>query len=522
MFKYDFFSKKKYIIFTLLLIISASIFSIFFYQYVYDGHHHGLMFSNAVDLIDSKKPYKEIFIQYGLLTTIIHAISLQIFGKFIFSLHLITIIFYAFSLFFIFLIIKKITNEKYAFLAIFAVVANHAIPSLPWSNYIAFFFITLGIVFFVYKNVYSYYLTGLFLSLSILSRQDYAIPLFFALIIYIPIYLFFEKSLSKTKNISGLLLGFLFPLIIFLAYLFYDGLLDRWLDYLLLPSFYLEANKSTINQYLFYFINFFLTKAFFNFINTPQYLLILMILFSNTFLLIKLLIEKNLDYLFIIILSLTLCAIGISTELFRLYTSVSLGVVGFFYFIYNLKSAEIKKFLCFLIVCTSFFSLIFYPTGNNDNFKKVIFSAQAMNPTSKIFKFQKWLPHHANALNKIADIRRNVLGNCNIQFGDNFTFDNYFANLLELDRVKLIPSVKANTRFAPFDVYFNNNFVPKINNLIQKENIILLISENNYSFPSGTITFNEKYTFQAIKLNSPDEKPLSLRFYYPKNCFTKS
>ena len=162
MLEYNFFLKKKYIFFALLLILSASLFSIFFYQYVYDGHHHGLMFSNAVDLIDLKKPYKEIFIQYGLLTTIIHALSLQIFGKFIFSLHIVTTIFYAFSLFFIFLIIKKITNEKYALMAIFAVVANHAIPALPWSNYIAFFFITLGILFFVYKNIHSYYLTGFF------------------------------------------------------------------------------------------------------------------------------------------------------------------------------------------------------------------------------------------------------------------------------------------------------------------------------------------------------------------------
>lgn len=522
MLEYNFFLKKKYIFFALLLILSASLFSIFFYQYVYDGHHHGLMFSNAVDLIDLKKPYKEIFIQYGLLTTIIHAISLQIFGKFIFSLHLVTTIFYAFSLFFIFLIIKKITNEKYALMAIFAVVANHAIPALPWSNYIAFFFITLGILFFVYKNIYSYYLTGFFLGLSVLSRQEYFIPIFFTLIIYGLAYFIFERSMNKTKNIYKLLLGFLFPLIIFFTYLFYANLIESWSDYLLLPSMYLENNNSSIILYLFNFIDFFLSKALFNFINEPQYLLILMILFSNTFLLIKLLIAKNLDYLFIVILSLTLCSIGISMELFRLYTSVSLGIIGFIYLIFNLKSVEIKKFLSFLIVSTSLFSFFFYPTGNNDNFRTVVITKQIINLKPTVFKFQKWLPYRVNALNEIADIHTNILNSCNIQFADNLTFDNYFVNLLELNRVKLIPSVKKSSRFSKLDVYFNNNFVTRINNLIQKENIILLISEDNYTFPGGRIKFNEKYTYQSINLNNYDEKPLSLKFYYPKKCFSKS
>ena len=152
MLKKSFFLDKKYIIISLSIILLSSILSFFFNQYVYDGHHHGLMFSNALDLINLKKPYKEIFIQYGLLTTIIHAMSLYIFGKFIFSLHIITIIFYLSSIFVIFKIIEKIVNVKYAVLGIFALVSNHPFPVLPWSNYIAFFFITISIFFFFKKK----------------------------------------------------------------------------------------------------------------------------------------------------------------------------------------------------------------------------------------------------------------------------------------------------------------------------------------------------------------------------------
>ena len=39
------------------------------------------MYSNSIDLINGKLPYKEIFIQYGILTTLIHALILIIFDQ---------------------------------------------------------------------------------------------------------------------------------------------------------------------------------------------------------------------------------------------------------------------------------------------------------------------------------------------------------------------------------------------------------------------------------------------------------
>ena len=42
-------------------------------QYTNDGYHWGFVFSMALDILDGKLPYKEIFIQYGLVSTLIHA-----------------------------------------------------------------------------------------------------------------------------------------------------------------------------------------------------------------------------------------------------------------------------------------------------------------------------------------------------------------------------------------------------------------------------------------------------------------
>jgi len=521
MFK-NFFFEKKYIIISLLIILLSSFLSIFFNQYVYDGHHHGLMFSNAHDLLNSKNPYKEIFIQYGLLTTIIHASALSIFGKFIFSLHVVTIIFYSLSLFFIFKIIKKIANDKYATLAIFTLVANHPIPVLPWSNYIAFFFVIISIFFFLKKNNYSFLLAGLFLGLSVLSRQDYFLAIFTTLILYVFVYLNFEKSITKFKNIVKLIFGFLFPLIFFFLYLVYYDLFDSWKKYLLLPTFYLEYANISISEYIVNFVKFFLSKSFVNYINEPQYLLISFILISNSFLSINFLLQKKFNLFFIAILSLSLSSIGISTELFRLYTSVSLGVITMMYFFSKIKSDDLKNLFFFLILATSFFSFIFFPKGNYVSFNKIIISQQNQTPSSEFFKFNKWLPVQVKALDQIKNLRSNLLLNCKIKFAENLTFNTYFTNILNLERVKIIPYVKSDSKNSIMHNYFDNGFVLKINQLIKEQNIILIISENNHSFDEGNVEFNDNYEFKIINLSEANQKPLVAKFYYPKKCYSRS
>ena len=65
-----------------IIVITISLFSflisVWQSTYVYDGHHWGLVASNAYDLLNHKVPYKEIFIQYGILTTLLHSIFMKI------------------------------------------------------------------------------------------------------------------------------------------------------------------------------------------------------------------------------------------------------------------------------------------------------------------------------------------------------------------------------------------------------------------------------------------------------------
>ena len=82
----------------LLLISFFFLCSIFIIRNHYDGHHIGLVYSNALDLISGKSPYKEIFIQYGFLTTIIHALLLILFDNKLIFISFFTAFFYSLSI----------------------------------------------------------------------------------------------------------------------------------------------------------------------------------------------------------------------------------------------------------------------------------------------------------------------------------------------------------------------------------------------------------------------------------------
>ena len=59
----SFFKLHKFINFdylNIVLILFFFLFSIYVIRYHYDGHHIGLIYSNALDLINGKTPYKEI------------------------------------------------------------------------------------------------------------------------------------------------------------------------------------------------------------------------------------------------------------------------------------------------------------------------------------------------------------------------------------------------------------------------------------------------------------------------------
>ena len=235
-------SFKKFYQENKFLLANISLFLIFFfysfntYLYVYDGHHHGLIFSNALDLLKGKEPYKEIFIQYGLLTTFFHSLVLKLFGEQIIIINIFTIIIYLLSVFLISLTIKNLTNEFYALIATVLILFNHPIPWLPWPNYLAFFFLAGFIYLHLAKKPLFILLSGFLLGLACLARENYIIfvvPSLIFMMLFLSV--FEDRNRSYFKKFILVSFGFILPLLLFSIYLFYNGLAGIWLKYFLLP-----------------------------------------------------------------------------------------------------------------------------------------------------------------------------------------------------------------------------------------------------------------------------------------------
>ena len=500
---------------TYLIIALFFSLSIYFYSYIHDPHHHGLVFSNALDLLNGKRPYDEIFIQYGLLTTFFHSIILRIFGLEIIYLNYFTICINLISVYLIFKIVKKTTNQFYAFLSTLLILSNHPIVWLPWSNYISFFFIVLGIFFHIQKNHSDNYHLGFYFSLAVLARQDFFLPLFFFFIIFINLKFIYEKKIYIKCIIS-----FFLPLILFLLFVFILDLYENWSKTLRIPSLYFELYNTDIFSLVLSFLNFFIFQSFFNFINEPQYILILIILIINTFLIIKNLFSKNFEQIFLPILCILLSVTSINYELFRLYTSTIIGIIPLIQFLHSFKVKENKFIFIFLIIFFSFFSIIFYPLGGNKLFNNLLINKSETNITH-LYNI-KLNQNDIDLYREILNLKMEISKNCSIKYYENLTFNSFISPLLGGDRIKLKPFVKSDTKNSSVDFYFDNNFIAKINNQFKYEDIVLIFTDDNLEFNLGTIVIPKNYSTKEIITFSKSNKPIAYNFIYASKCIIKS
>lgn len=500
---------------TYLIIALFFFFSIYSYSYIHDPHHHGLVFSNALDLLNGKKPYDEIFLQYGFLTTFFHSVILSVFGLEIIYLNYFTIFIYLISVYLIFKIVKKTTNEYYAFLSTLLILFNHPVVWLPWSNYIAFFFIVLGIYLNVHKNYSDNYYLGFCFSLTILSRQDFFLPLFSFFIIFISIKLIYQK-----KIYTKFIISFFIPLILFLLIIFNLGLFESWSKTLKIPSLYLELYKTNIFSLIISFVNFFIFQSFFNFINEPQYILILIILIINVFLIIKNLLSKNFDQIFLPSLCILTSITSINYELFRLYTSTLIGIIPLIQFIHSFKVKENKFIFNFFLIFFGLFSIIFYPLGGNKLFNKLFINKSETNIL--YLKNVKLSQSDVDLYKGIFYLKMEVSKNCNIKYYENLTFNTFISPLLGDDRIKFKPFVKSDTKNSVIDSYFDNSFVTKINNQFKNEDMVLIFTDNNLEFDLGTIVIPNNYSIKEVIISSRSNKPIAYNFVYPTKCIVKS
>jgi len=461
-----------------LLIIFLFYKSIDKLSYVYDVMHHGQIFSNALDIIMGKTPYKEIFIQYGFLGTLINSFALYVSNLNSISIIFILSIFYFCSVVLIGLSTASLTNSTYMVLAIIVFLFNHPVPWYPWPNYIAFFFLIFSVFIFEENNLIKLFFSGIFFSFACLVRENF---LYFVvpsmIIINILIYIFNKKINRNLAFVSG----FLLPILIFIIYLISNNLLETWLIYQELPFVYLKGTNLSLLIYIKEFIIFFIFKVIFNIINEPQYIPILFILVINSLSLIKQILikkERNLKIIIFSLLCLSSTIVSISYELFRLYTSVIIGLPVVFYQISKLKKQENKFIFCFILMFISFYSFLYFPNGNAKFYKNTDTINSYTSKEIKYFRSQKWTKNTWDNLNYIRNIESKIKKKCNVEYVLNLTPNTYYLSVSTMKRLQL-KGVLVNNLGEEFRTFLEKDLYHKVLNEIKKNNVYIYSIENN-------------------------------------------
>lgn len=248
------------------LLIPTSIFLItivisgYFSSIGVDPHHDGILAKPAMDVASGRMLFRDTFTLYGALTTLIQALSLNIFGKYLIILKFTTVFFYGLISISLYLILKKILPKLIVFfcLIIWILLAPYYVWTfLIWSSVYALFFQLLGawllLISFEKKSKNLIFLGGVSTALAFWCRQPVGIAMFFAIVIfYIYLYLFKKIDTKELKKclfiyiIGNILVNALF--IIWLAA--NHAFIDWWKQSILFPFFWAQRNSGGLVNFI--------------------------------------------------------------------------------------------------------------------------------------------------------------------------------------------------------------------------------------------------------------------------------
>jgi hypothetical protein len=392
-------------------------------RYNVDPHHWGLMLSNAKDYLAGQLPYKEIFIQYGFGTTLVQSWALTIYPSLI-AILVATAICYAVGIATIQKISYVVTQKQRISLYVFiSCVLIHPIVIYPWANYVAFPFVTIGILLILIddQTKRNLFLGGCSLGIAILCREGLAISMLFIISIYFLYDIYNKKNILIQINKFGIIIaGACAPVFVFLIWLWQNDLIAYWIIYSWeLPKAYLDVFPHMSGIHLFdrLFNSLWIGIKALN----PAWILITLSITVCFFVALLSLIKANwfshsVNKLAIAALALLSSALHL-TEVFRLATGSILGIVVLYHVLDKLKLATV------VFLASSIWLLVNLNTPGSGNYfyPTVALRKDSMavsDPT--IFKGQLWSPeiteyyaHISKDLEKLKELECGVRGHVN-------------------------------------------------------------------------------------------------------------
>ncbi len=491
--------------------------------YIYDGFHWGLVASSANDYLNDKIPFKETFIHYGILTTIIHSI-LYSFTDSVYPIFFFTSVMYALSIFFTSLLIKKFTNNNYCYFFLFVTFFFQPFTVFPWHTYLLFFFLSLGLYLYFYKTYITYFIYGVLIQSIYLISDSFKICSY--LIFVTTIYLIYLDNKKKNyfKYILTFVSGFFLPLLTFLAYLYFKGNLEYWIRHDI-SGIFIELTGGS----LFILLKNFVIDLIKNFYYKPHYILFLIINISCIFYILLFLIKKlnnnNIFYISLIAIFLNYLLV-FKFEAFRVFNGIILGLIVTFYLLYKIKKFQIKQFLILTFILLIPFSNPFEKGQANRIFLVKSEKKQSFNnPDFDQFKYMRFnndVWEHFGELKKIvSSVKKNCI---NIEKFYNLTSDHYYYLLISdyFKSGQLIPGYDERVLKNYYDglTILDDNFYKNIQTDVSQEKAIFIredINLNKLLIKNKNIDINH-YNFKSLPLSYYNKLR---RVYLPKNCANK-
>jgi hypothetical protein len=420
--------------------------------YHVDPLHFGLMLSNAHDLLIGKRPYQEIFIQYGLLTTTLHAAAMWVSERLL-SLMVITAIFYSAGLLLLYFIALKVINNRNLSLAVLVIAfLFHPVAIYPWANYMAFPFL-MGAIYFLVNPKNNLALArvhtltaGALLGLATLCRDGLILTVACLIIGNFAVGWIAQPKLLKQKfiELGQILLGLAIPLLLFFGYLFASGLESYWfLLSVALPKINATHHFTAMSSWG--FMNRFWETVFLGSLRLDfRWILALIMAAINIFIctcfalrIQKYYISESTVKLALFSLALFSSALHL-TEIFRIATGSIVGLIPTLIFINS--RGWLKPFIlgcCITLGVTLIWrndSLMFYP--NTDVLRKAGYvSSPAM------FAGQLWNAPNTQYYQEVDETFSNLkkLDDCKLQYHHNSTGDAFIATLSPFTPYQISP-----------------------------------------------------------------------------------
>ena len=518
----------------LIILISITI-GIFNSQFVNDGYHWGFIYANSMDILYGKKIYKEIFLEYGLLQSLINYLIIKYINDSVLSIQVYTIIIYSLSFLFIFKIVFNITNnDKLSFLSVLMIFIINPWAISPWPIYHSFFFTTLFVYFFLKNNKFSPYLSGLFLFFSYLSYTTlYNFILLFLLFILLS-FIFIDKFFLK-KNINlkliKLVISFVILFFVFLYFLIHKEILMEWLKYQKIPFLIKENFNLSFVVLVIDYIDFIIYRPFFNLVYEPQWLIYSLLFISNIFLILiylyKIFSKKEYDKInyeiFIILLFILSLNIIAQVKTFSYVScSLSLSIIPFAILFKKINNKENQIIIIFILSFITIYSLFNFDMKFSkyaeDRYRSIkhLYELENKKLNQKKISYLKYFKLDDNYWNFIFEqnnLISNIKKNCKNINGVNLTEDTYLYLLIGPNSFQKVPFYLDSSIYKLNDI-FDSELKKKIQYRINDNSIFLITNKNN----EKNLTFNKHY--EIIKIYKKTNKIIDeeFRIIFPKKC----